>query len=159
MARSIVVDGKSIVYLSADEDLESDTSARLVGFDIFEDAEIRANPRLRRVLTTLAHSTPLFYGVLHWNDGSDLDSLDCRVSGDGYTDGDFVGALLAEPRTIVCRVCEAHLRVLAVDAGQALFASTLAERLRSHALKSKCPVCHSSLGPMIVEFLGIDAEP
>lgn len=147
------IGGRDVTYFAAGEMLGSE-DAEAVGFDFSEDAGFRSHPRLRRVLTTMVRPVPKFYGVLHWSDGSDLNLLDEEVQSGQADDADFVGALLAEPRTIVCRACQAQLRVLAVDTGQALFASTLAERFRGHALKASCPACREPLGLPVVEFIG-----
>jgi hypothetical protein len=148
----IRIGGREVTYFPADEALGAEDS-KAVGFDFSEDAGFRSHPRLRRVLTTMVRPTPKFYGVLHWSDNSDLSLLDEKVRGGQADDADFAGALLAEPRTIVCRACQAQLRVLAVDTGQALFARTLAERLRGHALKASCPACGQPLGVPVVEFI------
>jgi hypothetical protein len=127
---------KEVTYFAAGEVLDAEDSAA-VGFGFFDDGELRSHPRLRRVLTTLVRPVPRFYGVLQWSDGSDLNLLDEKVRGGQADDADFAGALLAEPRTIACRACRAEVRVLAVDTGQALFAGTLAERLRAHGLRRR----------------------
>ena len=69
------------------------------------------------------------------------------------------GAVVAEPRTIFCSNCEAQLRVLAVDTGQAIFSSTLPERMRKHQLRTSCTVCAGDLSLPIVEFLGQNEAP
>jgi hypothetical protein len=149
----ITVEGNTIRYLTAGERLQFDDQDNPIGFDLLEDRDLEYHPRLRRVLTTLVRPQPTFYGVLHWNDGTDLEELDRKVLENKASDEDFAGALLAQPRTIICPNCESQLRVLAVDTGQALFAKTLAERLRTHNLKSKCPVCQNFLSVPIVEFI------
>jgi hypothetical protein len=106
------------------------------------------------VLTTIVRPDPKVYGVLHWSDRSDLDLLDEKVRNGEADDDDFAGALLAEPRSITCGSCQAQVRVLAVDTGQALFASSLASRLRGHELKAACPACGARLGLPVVEFIG-----
>jgi hypothetical protein len=131
----------------------------IVGFDFFEDQELKEHPRLRRILTTLVRPKPLFYGVLHWSDGSDLTDLDRKVLQGIADDKDFAGALVAEPRTIICPNCQSQLRVLAVDTGQAIFSFTLPERLRKHELKTTCPGCKAKLSLPIVEFLGESLVP
>lgn len=146
-------EGREVTYFAAGEVLDPG-DAGAVGFDFSEDVGFRSHPRLRRVLTTMVRPAPKFYGVLHWSDGSDLNLLDGKVRRGQADDADFAGALLAEPRTLVCSVCQAHVRVLAVDTGQALFASTLAERLRAHALKASCPKCGEPMGLPVVEFIG-----
>lgn len=147
------IGGREVTYIAADEVLGPE-DAEAVGFDFSEDTGFRFHPRLRRVLTMMVRSAPKFYGVLHWSDGSGLNLLDEKVRSGQADDADFAGALLAEPRTIVCRACQAQVRVLAVDTGQALFASTLAGRLRGHALKAACPACGEPLGLPVVEFIG-----
>lgn len=142
-----------VTYFAFGEQLlpgESDA----IGFDFAEDASLQAHPRLRRVLTTLIRPEPKIYGVLHWSDGSDLTMLDQKVRDGTAKDDDFATAMFAEPRTIICRSCEAQVRVLAVDTGQPLFAGNRAERLRAHALKAVCPVCGEPLGVLVVEFIG-----
>jgi hypothetical protein len=62
--------------------------------------------------------------------------------------------MCADPRTIVCTNCQAQLRVLAVDAGQVIFSSTLPERMRKHQRRTCCTVCAERLSLPIVEFLG-----
>ena len=99
----------------------------------------------------------MIYGVLHWSDGSDLAELDTKIRNKSATDDDFAGALLAEPRTIVCRRCEAQLRVLTIDTGRALFSGSLADRLRKHTLIRACPACGSDLGLPVVELLSSDS--
>jgi hypothetical protein len=148
-----------VIYLTASEQTPEEVIEDIVGFDNFEDRELQEHARLRRILTTLVRPKPLFYGVVHWSDGSDLLELDRKVV-DGKVDDDaFAGAVVAEPRTIICPNCQAQLRVLAVDTGQAIFASTLAERLRKHELKTSCPVCGAPLSLPIVEFLGETLVP
>lgn len=158
-AHPTVIEGRPVVYLASGEPLASSVREDAQGFDLVEDRGLQGHPRLRRVLTTLVRPTPRFYGALHWSDGTDLDELDRKVLSDEATDGDFEGALLAEPRTIVCLNCEAHFRALAVDTGQVLFAKTLPERLRAHELRSSCPACNAALTIPIVEFLSEDAAP
>ena len=155
---AITIEGKQLTYFVAGESLSSSDRNDVEGFDLLDDRELTSHPRLRRVLTRMVRPTPLFYGVLHWSDGTDLEELDRKVLSHTIDDEDFDAALLAQPRTVICRNCEAHLRVLAVDTGQALFARTLPERLRSHQFSSSCPVCRTALGMPIVEFLGEDAE-
>jgi hypothetical protein len=148
----IRVGSRSVTYFAPGELLPLGESAA-IGFDFAEDAALRAHPRLRRILTTLIRPEPKIYGVLHWSDGSDLDALDRKVRDGTAEDNDFATAVFAEPRTIICRGCEAQLRVLAVDPGQPLFAADRAERLRAHALKTSCPVCGGRLGVPVVEFI------
>jgi hypothetical protein len=158
-AQRIVLQGRSVIYLTTSETIHGETMGDIVGFDFFEDQELQEHPRLRRILTTLVRPKPLFYGVLHWSDGSDLLELDRKVLQGIVDDDDFAGAVVAEPRTIICPDCQAQLRVLAVDTGQAIFSSTLAERLRKHELKTSCPVCGAPLSLPIVEFLGPTLVP
>lgn len=113
------IGGREVTYIAADEVLGPE-DAEAVGFDFSEDTGFRSHARLRRVLTMMVRSAPKFYGVLHWSDGSDLNLLDEKVRSGQPDDADLAGALLAEPRTIVCRACQAQVRVLAVDTGQAL---------------------------------------
>lgn|SRR5262249_35105786 len=153
-SHAIIVEGKTIKYFAAGERLQSDDRNNAIGFDLLEDRDLEHHSRLRRVLTTLVRPLPTFYGVLHWSDGANLEELDRKVFEKKSSDEDFAGALLAQPRTIICANCESQLRVLAVDTGQALFANTLAERLRTHDLKTKCPVCQNNLRVPIVEFMG-----
>lgn len=149
----IRIGGRYVTYFASGEQLLPGES-EAIGFDFAEDAGLRAHPRLRRVLTTLIRPEPKIYGVLHWSDDSDLAVLDQKVRGGTAEESDFAGALFAEPRTIVCRACEAQVRVLAVDTGQPLLASDRAERLRAHELKRSCPACGVHLGVPIVEFIG-----
>lgn len=155
---STTIEGRAVIYLPNGDPMPT-TARDVKGFDLLEDRDLQGHPRLRRVLTTMTRPTPQFYGVLHWSDGTDLDEVDRKVLSGSAADEDFKGALLAEPRTIVCRNCEAQIRALAVDTGQVLFAKTLGERLRAHVLRSSCPVCDSPLGVPVVEFLGYDAVP
>lgn len=152
------IEGKAVTYFVAGSRLAAPCLDDIVGFDVLEDRYLQHHPRLRRVLTTLVRPKPTFLGVLHWSDGTNLDTLDEKVISDATTERDFAGALLAEPRTIVCRNCEAQLRVLAVDTGQALFAQTLPDRLRAHELIALCEVCGTALGVPIVEMLRYDTE-
>jgi len=149
----ILIEGRPVRYLAPGDEVPTEARGDLVGFDPLEDRELARHPRLRRVLTTLVRPTPAFYGVLHWSDGTDLKRLDGRVLRGEARDADFAGAVLAEPRTIVCGNCDAQLRVLAVDTGQVIFARTLPERLRAHELKTTCPVCGAPLGVPVVEFI------
>lgn len=149
----VPIKGRHVTYFPAGDKI-APVDSETIGFDFSEDAEFRLHTRLRRVLTTLVRPTPTFYGVLHWSDGSDLNLLDHKVKSGLVTDADFSNALLAEPRTIVCHACQAQVRVLAVDTGQALFAGDLAERLRGHALKTSCPACGAPLSLPVVEFIG-----
>lgn len=150
---SIRVGGWNVTYFAAGEQLPPG-DPQAIGFDFAEDAELRAHPRIRRVLTTLLRAEPKIYGVLHWSDGSDLAALDRKVRDDAGEEKDFAGAVFAEPRTIVCLKCEAQVRVLAVDPGQPLFARDRAERLRAHALKRTCPICGERWGGLVVEIVG-----
>ena len=147
----IVINGRPVVYLTAGDPLKD--PANVVGYDLFEDRQLSQHPRVRRIVTTLIRPIPRFYGVLHWSDGTDLSLVDAKVCEGTATDADFAGALAAEPHTIVCPHCDAQLRVLAVDPGQAVFASTLPERLRAHKLLTNCPICDGHLTVQIVEFL------
>jgi hypothetical protein len=149
----IRIGSRDVIYFAAGGVLDPE-DAEAVGFDFSEDAGFRFHPRLRRVLTTVVRPVPKFYGVLHWSGGSDLNLLDEKVRDGQAGEADFAGAVLAEPRTVVCGACQAQVRVLAVDTGQALFAGTLAERLRGHALKRSCPVCGEPWGLPVVEFIG-----
>jgi hypothetical protein len=155
----IVLQGIPVIYLITSETIHEETMGDIMGFDFFEDRELQEHPRLRRILTTLVRRKPIFYGVLHWSDGSDLLELDRKVLRGRVDDDDFAGAVVAEPRTIICPNCQAQLRVLAVDTGQAIFSSMLAERLRKHKLKTSCPVCGAPLTLPIVEFLGPTVVP
>jgi hypothetical protein len=139
--------------------VSAEARSELVGFDFHEDRELAQHPRLRRVLTALVRPTPFFYGVLHWSDGADLKFLDREVISGEAKNTYFTGAVLAEPRTIACLNCGVQLRVLAIDTGQAMFAATLAERLRAHELKTTCPVCETRLGVQVVEFLHMGISP
>jgi hypothetical protein len=153
-AHQIELQGRRVTYLSASEDVPEEAMDDIVGFDFFDDREFRDHPRLRRILMTVVRPNPLFYGVLHWSDGSDLVLLDRKVLRGTVDQDDFAGAVGAELRTIVCTNCQAQLRVLAVDTGQAIFSSTLSERLRKHQLRTSCPLCAEQLSLPIVEFLG-----
>jgi hypothetical protein len=155
----IELQGRAVTYLAALEEMPEDAMDDIVGFDFFDDQELRDHPRLRRILMTLVRPKPLFYGALHWSDGCDLVVLDRKVRRDTVGEDDFAGAVVAEPRTIVCTNCQAQLRVLAVDTGQALFSSTLAERMRKHELRTSCTVCAAQLGLPIVELLGQNGAP
>jgi hypothetical protein len=149
---AIKVEGRELTYFPAGEGITV-LASEVVGLDRIEDQGLLEHPRVRRVLTTLVRSSPKFYGVLHWSDGTDLVSLDRKVRDGTVTDEEFAGALLAEPRTIVCTSCGAQIRCLAVDTGQALFARSLVERLRNHQLEKTCPVCTSKLTAPIVELI------
>jgi hypothetical protein len=59
------------VYLTPDSDVDA-SSAAPVGYDFFEDIELRRHPRFRRVLIPLIRSFPPYYGMLHWSDGMPL---------------------------------------------------------------------------------------
>ena len=157
--QSTKIEDNTVLYLPLGEAFSPEAGDDIKGFDVLEDRDLLRHPRLRRVLTTLVQPTPLFYGVLHWSDGTDLTELDRKVGSNEATDEDFKGALLAEARTIVCRNCEAQIRALAVDPGRALFASSLAERLQAHALRSSCPACGTPWGVLVVEFLNEDPVP
>lgn len=150
---TIEIEGKPVKYFSGGETL-SEEDEKSVGFDFADDRELQSMPHVRRVLTTLIKPEPKIYGALHWSDGSDLGELDRKVDAGTVTNSDFGGALLAQPVSITCLNCKAQLRVLAVDGGQAIFAKTLAERLRNHELKKVCPVCRAELRMNILEFLG-----
>src|SRR5437879_13217014 len=106
-ARRIVLQGKSVIYLITSETIHEEIVGDIVGFDFFEDQELQEHPRLRRILTLLLRPKPLFYGVLHWSDGSDLLELDRKVLQGIVDNDDFAGAVLAEPRTIICPYCHA----------------------------------------------------
>jgi hypothetical protein len=149
----IQVDGRPVRYFFADEAL-SEEDEKAIGFDFTDDRELRDMPHVRRVLTTLIRPEPKIYGALHWSDGSDLAELDRKIELGTATDDDFAGALLGQPMSITCPNCNAQLRVLAVDGGQAIFGRTLAERLRSHEIKRSCPECKTELRMNILEFLG-----
>lgn len=152
----ISIGGRAVTYLGPDDAVPAARDG-LVGFDALEDPLLARNPAIRRVLTSLVNPRPTFYGVLHWSDGTDLRVLDDKVRRGVVQDQDFASAVLAEARTIVCRNCAAELRVLAVDTGQALFASSMTERLRAHEFKPSCPVCAEDLGLPIVEFVREDS--
>ena len=91
-ARRIVLQGKSVIYLITSETIHEEIVGDIVGFDFFEDQELQEHPRLRRILTLLLRPKPLFYGVLHWSDGSDLLELDHKVLQGIVDDDDFAGA-------------------------------------------------------------------
>jgi hypothetical protein len=158
-AHQIELQGRRVTYLAASEDVPEEAMDEIVGFDFFDDRELRDHPRLRRILMTLVRPKPLFYGVLHWSDGSDLVLLDHKVLRGTVGEDDFGGAVVAELRTIVCTNCQAQLRVLAVDTGQAILSSTLPERMRRHQLRTSCTVCAEKLSLPIVEFLGQNEVP
>ncbi|MEA2533142.1 MAG: hypothetical protein QOJ93_953 [Actinomycetota bacterium] len=153
-AYQIELQGRSVTYLTASDEVPEEAMDDIVGFDFFDDQELRDHPRLRRILMTLVRPKPLFYGVLHWSDGGDLVALDHKVRRGTEGEEDFAVAVVAEPRTIVCSNCQAQLRVLALDTGQAIFSSTLPERMRKHQLRTSCTVCAEELSLPIVEFLG-----
>jgi hypothetical protein len=149
---AIRIGASDFIYFAAGEILSAaDESAE--GFDFVEDAVLRENLRLRRVLVHLLPGRPQMYGVLHWSDGSDLKYLDGKVWDGSATEDDFSGALLADLRSITCRFCESQFRVLAALTASPLFFGTLAERLRSHEKKRICPVCRSELNANIVELI------
>lgn len=158
VSHHVEIEGARIRYLAAGEQLLAADRDDIKNFDIFEDRKLQQHPRIRRVLTALIRPLPLFYCVLHWSDGTDLHELDRKVLRGEFNDDDFAGALMAEPRSIICLNCEAQLRVLVVDGGQALFAKTLSERLRAHDLKQRCPSCQAHINLHIIEFLNEDMD-
>jgi hypothetical protein len=149
----LTIGGRELMYFTPDDEITDYRTPEVVGFGELEDMQLRMNPRLRRVLTSLATPPPHLYGVLHWSDGSDLTMLDEKIKAGTADAGDFDGALLAEPRTIVCPTCDAQFRVLTVDAGRALFAPTLENRLSRHQFRNSCTTCGSVLSMPIVEIL------
>jgi hypothetical protein len=152
MGSLIRIERSDVTYFVGGEVLGPEDS-EAIGYFLTEDSWFRFHRRLRRVLTTLVRPVPKIYGALHWSDGSDLDLLDEKIRNGQAVDADFAGALLTEPRTVGCLACEAEFRVLAVDTGRALFAGTLAERLRRHALKKSCPACGEPWTMLVVEFI------
>lgn len=142
----------TVTYYVAGEDL-SPEDRTAVGFDSDVDERFKSHERVRRIVFRLLPHLPQIYGVLHWSDGTDLKFLDEVVLAGAATESDFQGALLAEPRTVVCLECDSHVRVLAVDPGQPLFASTLARRLRAHVLKKSCPRCGAGWTLEVVEYV------
>lgn len=91
--------------------------------------------------------------MLHWSNGFDLDALDRRVLDGSVTDADFADALVGEPASMVCRNCQAVLRVLIVDTGHPVFSGDRARRLREHTFVKSCPVCGGDLGGYVLELL------
>jgi hypothetical protein len=145
---SIRIADRAVIYLMPNDDVP-EASPLPVGYDFFEDLVWRRHPRMRRVLTTLIRPHPLYYGLLHWSDGTDLDALDLAVASGESAAAGFSSALLVEVRSINCRHCEAGLRVAAPDGGNPLVTTAL---VQNHTFVRDCPVCGLPLGLLVVEL-------
>lgn len=146
----ILLGNRSATYLTPLEDLPDGAPAP-VGYDLLEDLLLRRHPRMRRVLTTLIRPAPLYYGLLHWSDDTDLDALDRLIVGGDIQPAGLATALLMEPRSVTCRNCDAILRLAVPDAGNPLVTTA---RLQGHRFVNDCPICNQPLGLLVAEVLG-----
>jgi hypothetical protein len=150
MSYQIELPGGPVAYLPAAEAVQPPV---LGNYDELEDRRLRTHPRLRRVLIPLIHGRAPGYYMLHWSNGQDLEVLDSRVAHSQWRRSDFDDAVPCEPRSIVCRSCDAVLRVAAVEASLPLFGDDMSDRLRRHVFIERCPVCADALNLLVVEIL------
>jgi hypothetical protein len=146
---NVRIGSTEVVYLTPDSEVaEADPTP--VGYDFFEDLAIRRHPRFRRVLISFIKPIPLYFGMLHWSDGTNLSHLDDQVrSGDPEAVGLKTG-LFVQSRSLTCRACQAGLRLAVPDTGHPLVTTQL---LRSHSWVRDCPVCAKPLGLLVAEVL------
>lgn len=145
-----------IIYLTPDDDIVEE-DARPDGYDFFEDLELRRHPRMRRVLTPGIGTHPSIYGFLHWTDDTDLTAMDKLAITGHLTVDDLATGLLVEARSVICRSCEAGLRLAVPVTG---YPPVTAQRVQDHDLITDCPLCHESLrGLVAVEDLNQSITP
>jgi hypothetical protein len=137
-------------YFPPGELVEADEP--IVGFDELEDHLLADHPRMRRVLVRGRPGWPLNRYYLHWSDGTDLEALDVRVASGAASEADFAGAVTGEALGITHAPCGAELRVVVLDVVLPLFADA-ADRSRSHAYQTTCPVCGDQLPGSVLEFI------
>lgn len=77
---------------------------------------LAGHPRMRRIQVRLLPGWLLSRYYLHWNDGTDLASLDGRVTAGTPTEEDFTGAVVGEPYDTSHPACGARFRVIELAA-------------------------------------------
>lgn len=137
-------------YFPAGELVRADEP--IADFDELEDHLLADHPRMRRIVLRLLPGWPLHRYYLHWSDGTDLVSLDRRVTAGTATEEDFAGAVVGEPHSMSHRVCGAKFRVIEWDVASPLFANGF-ERSRAHTYVTECPGCGAQFDTNALEFI------
>lgn len=136
-----VLDGFAVRYVCAGEELTATDRDEAIGYVFRDDAVAFDHPRLRRAVVAFPRldGAPFrVYGVLHWSDGTDLETLD-QSARRGEDIAEAVDrALFCQIRGASCQACGNHVRIAAVDAG--IPVATMVRR-RAHELSASCPVC------------------
>jgi hypothetical protein len=160
MTRTIAINSTPVTYFASGEQMSRELAGKLACYRAEFDVELQQHRRMRRIVTTLFKRAdiprPIFYYVLHWSDGTDLDALDHKVLRGDATDEDFAGALLAEPRLMTCLSCKQQLRAVTAGGVVGVFSATDLERWRTHRFEWYCPACgdKSFQSGAVLEFLG-----
>jgi hypothetical protein len=149
-AIDLVVGRESIRYYPAGAVLDG---ADVPDFNANDEFLARDHPRLRRVLIHLGRSGPLAMMVLHWSDGSDLNTLDERLAAGDTDAGEFANTVAGEFAHHFCSQCESWFRV--VDSNSVLTHSLQIplENVLRHIFPSTCPNCGAPTRRSLLEFL------
>ena len=136
-----VLDGYAVRYVCAGEEMTAADREGAIGYVFRDDAVAFDHPRLRRAVVVFPWrdgAPRRVYGVLHWSDGTDLETLDQRARRGGDIAEEVDRALFCQIRGATCQACGNHVRMAAVDGG--IPVATVARR-RVHRLTASCPVC------------------
>lgn len=137
-------------YFPAGEPVTADEP--IAGFDELEDRLLTDHPRMRRIVFRFRPGRPLHRYYLHWSDGTDLVSLDRRVTTGTAAEADFTGAVVGEPYSTSHPACGARFRVIELAVAVPLFPDSL-ERSRAHAYRNECPACGERFSGNALEFI------
>lgn len=132
--------GIALEYYPSGDEIPVDAVDGLLGYEFRYEAMTTAHPRLRRTIATFPFlsGSARYFGVLHWDDGTDLDLLDTLAAGGADVSSAIDRALYCAVGGATCQVCHTPQLLVSPEAG--LPTSSL-PRLRAHRLSYTCPNC------------------
>jgi hypothetical protein len=146
------LDGVQAWYYPAGEDVPPEVTEDVFRYEFRYDALTMDHPRLRQVILPKGTNglNATLFAVLHWNDGTDLPTLD-RMLELGADASDTIGrALLCEVHNATCPNCGATYVLLRP------FGDFPAGDIRKHGRAEPsrtCPNCGHTRFPPHVEVL------
>jgi len=142
--------GWPIRYVPDDEEIVPDIEP-MAGWSIERDAIARHHPRLRRIAWAFDPGGERHaFGVLHWDDGTDLAVLDQQASSGADVTDALERTLACEIHRPTCLECLGTWTVAAVLSGTPV---NPVPNPRKHRYSTECPGCHQQRWVMHTEVL------
>lgn len=134
------IDDYAVTYFCAGEEIPSDETVDVKGYDFRNDSAAFDHPRLRRAILDVPMGAKAwrFFGVVHWSDGTDLEALDDAARAGDDLSATLEQGIFCEIRSVQCSVCHNNHRVAVADGGMPV---VTVERQRGHEFSTTCPTC------------------